>query len=393
MGRSASIRTLFAILAVIFFATPIAARLFGVTAESFENRRFAEAPKLSQGWDAFSQTTRFLTDRMPLRAEAVRANTRIWTDVFDATPRYGSAQAPGDDQALPFAGAAVAGAAAGKETSAPHAEAAQVLVGKRGWLFLKGEQDRSCQPFLPVRQALERWQGLARQLRSEDRRVLLVVPPDKGSVYPEYLPDFPHDECAAAGKRQLWSLLDRAEADSLAIALKDDLLEDKRAVGDDLYARKDSHWTTLGSLRLVRAVVNRLGRVVPAPARTGRVRVKSHEIVNPGRAEYTGDLTALLGAPETDTQARREIRRDPEAPRVPGRTVLVGDSYSDAPLPQLTPYFEDLLVLSWVNTPAAKVADEIERADTVILETVEREFTYRAAELLPPLRRLLSERR
>lgn len=391
MSRAAAIRTLFAILAVAFFATPIAARMVGVTAESFENRPFAGAPKPSQGWDAFAQTTRFLTDRMPLRAQAVRANTRIWTDVFGTTPRYGPVQAPGGDQALPFAGAPAEESA---QAPADAASAAQVLVGRDGWLFLQGEQDRSCQPFMAFDEALRRWEALAAQIRADGRRVVLAVPPDKGSVYPEHLPDFPGEACAAAGKRRLWRLLSGAEVGSpqRVVALRDDLLAQKPSAGDGLYSRKDSHWTTFGSLALVRALVERLGDAGGATA-TPEISVRSDEIVDPGRAEYTGDLTGLLGAPETDTQARRDVRRAAGAPRIPGRTVLVGDSYSDAPLPQLTPYFEDLRVLSWVNTPPAQMADEIGRADTVILETVERELTYRAVELTPPLRRLLRERR
>jgi alginate O-acetyltransferase complex protein AlgJ len=391
MSRTAAIRILFAILAVAFFATPIAARMVGVTAESFENRPFAGAPKPSQGWDAFGQTTRFLTDRMPLRAQAVRANTRIWTDVFGTTPRYGPVQAPGGDQALPFAGAPAAEPAQAPADAAASASAAQVLVGRDGWLFLQGEQDRSCQPFMAFGEALGRWEELAAQIRADGRRVVLAVPPDKGSVYPEQLPDFPGEACAAAGKRRLWSLLSGAEAGTpqRVVALRDDLLAQKPSAGDDLYARKDSHWTTFGSLALVRALVGELG---DAGGATPEIRLRPDEIVDPGRAEYTGDLTALLGAPETDTQARREIRRAAQAPRIPGRTVLVGDSYSEAPLPQLTPYFDDLRVLSWVNTPAAQMADEIEQADTVVLETVERELTYRAVTLVPPLLRLLRER-
>ena len=388
MSRTAAIRTVFAILAVAFFATPIAARMVGITAESFENKPFAAAPKLSQGWDAFGQTTRFLTDRMPLRADAVRANTRIWTDVFDTTPRYGPAQAPGTDETLPFAGAPAAEEAA-EATPAAAASAAQVLVGRDGWLFLQGEQDRSCTPFMPFGAALGVWQALARQIRAGGRRVLFVVPPDKGSIYPEQLPNFPGEACAAAGKRRLWRLLGEAEAAApeRVVALRDDLLAQKRSAGDGLYSRKDSHWTTYGSLALVRAVVDRLGD----RGRAGKaaIRVRAGEVVDPGRAEYTGDLTGLLGAPETDTLARREIHRPAGAPRIAGRTVLVGDSYSDAPLPQLAPYFEDLHVLSWVNTPPAQMAEEIERADTVILETVEREFTFRAVQLVPPLQRLL----
>jgi alginate O-acetyltransferase complex protein AlgJ len=381
MGRTTTIRVLFAALAVAFFATPVALRAIGVTAESFENRPFAEAPRVSQGWEAFGQTTRFLTDRMPLRAEAVRANTRIWTDVFGTTPRYGgSPRTLTEDQALPFAGAPTEESPRA-EPAARGSDAAQVLIGRDGWLFLKGEQDRSCQPFLPFGEALDRWRALVREVRVAAPRALLVVPPDKGSIFPEHLPDFADRECAQRGKRRLWDLLRAPATRPDVVGLRDRLWGRKRVEGDDLYARKDSHWTSLGSLTLVRALLDRAGR--------RRVRPRPGEIVDLGRVEYTGDLTALLGAPETDTRAHREVRRDPAAPRVPGRTVLVGDSYSDAAIPQLTPYFDDLQVLSWVNTPLPRLADEIRQADTVVLETVEREFTYRALELAPTLRRLL----
>lgn len=389
MSRATIIRVAFGILAIVFFATPMAARFVGITAESFENRPFAEAPRVSQGWDAFGQTTRFLTDRMPLRAQAVRANTRIWTDLFGTVPRYGPVQAPGADPAIPFAGNAVEGAPPDGAAASRRADAEQVLVGSDGWLFLKGEQDRACQPFTPFAAALDRWRGLVRQIAAIGPRVAFVVPPDKGSVYPEHLSDFPGEACAAAGKRRLWKLLEEAERNSPVIALRDDLMEQKQSVGDDLYSRQDSHWTTLGSLTLVRRVVERLGR--DGPGGQSGVAVRPGELVDPGRVEYKGDLAALLGAPETDTHAQRQVVRDDAAPRIPGRTVLVGDSYSDAPVPQLMPYFENLQVLSWVNTPMPQIARQIRHADTVVLETVEREFTYRAAELVPPLRALLRD--
>ena len=67
MKRSTYIRVAFAVLAIGFFAAPIILRGVGVTATAFENRRLADAPQLSQGWDGFQQTSRFLTDRLPLR--------------------------------------------------------------------------------------------------------------------------------------------------------------------------------------------------------------------------------------------------------------------------------------------------------------------------------------
>ena len=127
-------KALFAIAAVVFFATPVAARVVGVKAEPFENRRLAEAPSLDDGWNVFDRATRFLTDRMPLREEAVRANTRISQDLFDTTPRYGE----GDGRGLPFAGSG------GRGPQVRNFDGFRVATGRDGWLYLADEPDRAC---------------------------------------------------------------------------------------------------------------------------------------------------------------------------------------------------------------------------------------------------------
>jgi alginate O-acetyltransferase complex protein AlgJ len=375
MSRNHKIRLGFALLAIAFFATPIAARMIGITAESFENRPFATAPKPSQGWDAFAQTTQFLVDRMPLRKQAVEANTRIWTDVFNTTPRYGGPQQAAAEGPLP------AGAPADDGQLSRAEEAAQVLRGRDGWLFVHAELNASCAPPLPLPAALAQWRRLLTAIRSERTRAVLVVAPDKGTIYPERLPDLPEGACVEAGKRKLWELLERVERPEGLMALRDDLRRLKRGAGDDLYARKDSHWTTVGSLALTRAVVEGLGN--------GRVAVRPGDVEDPGPTEYTGDLTNLLGAPETDMQEQRTIARDRDAPRIPGRTLLIGDSYSQGPVPQLVHYFEDLRILTW-QAPAPELARGIRAADTVVLETVEREFAFRAATVVGQVEQQLS---
>lgn len=376
MNRTHLIRVAFAVIALGFFVTPVALRAVGVTAEAFENRPFATAPKLSQGWDAFQQTTAFLIDRMPLRAQAVRANTRIWTDVFGTAPRYG--QDPlGADQALPFAGNAEEGAAPGQPTAAQNAQ--QVLPGEDGWLYLQNEQDVACNPPLDPSKALERWSALVRTVRSSGRHAVLIVPADKATIYPEYLPgDFEVKDCAARGKREMWSVLDGAPASSGVIGLREALLAEKRRRTGEIYMSKDSHWNTIGALVGVRQVLTSIGR---------DVRVRASELVRLPPTKYTGDLTNLIGNPEETTTPTLGVKRAPDAPRVPGRTVFVGDSFGQTPFAQLQPYFEQLRWAPWVGTPPAKLIREIQLADTVIFETVEREFAPRASDpgIVPPL--------
>ena len=369
MSRSKAIRLAFAFLAVGFFAVPVALRAVGVTAEAFENRRFAEAPALAQGWDAFEQTTQFLIDRMPLRAQAVRANTRIWKDVFDTDPRYAGQPTLGQDQALPFAGAAE-----GEPTGEPAETASQVLSGKDGWLFLAGEQQNACAPPLPPDEALRRWAKLVSTVRASGRQAVLLVAPDKGSVYPEYLPDdYANADCARAAKEVMWGLFEQIGPGLGVIALRKPLLRAKREGPTPVYLRKDSHWSAVGSLEMVRAALDRFG---------GGVTV-GPEDVKRGESEYTGDLTTLIGAAEEDTRPERVVDRPAGAPHVEAPAVLVGDSYGALALPQLSPYFTDLRSAPWFSTPTETLIGEIERARIVIFETVERDVAFRASDVGP----------
>lgn len=165
MSLGRAMRLLSAFLAVGFFATPIALRAVGIRARAFENRRFAAAPNLDEGWGFFDETTRFLVDRMPLRYQAVHANTWIDLNVFDTTPHYGENGLSGvqNDLALPFTGrpdqnsaglssvnpATKASAGSAPAQPPPPPTATQVVLGRDGWLFLQGVFDRACAPFIP----------------------------------------------------------------------------------------------------------------------------------------------------------------------------------------------------------------------------------------------------
>jgi hypothetical protein len=372
MRRSTAFTTAFAVIAVAFFATPVALRAVGVTATSFENRKFAEAPKPSQGWDVFQQTTRFLTDRLPLREQAVRANNTLWRTFFDTNPRYGAATA---DRALPFAGQPPPATARTDKVPKP-----EVTEGRDGWLFLKGELERACTPLVPVPQALARWRQLVATVRAAGKRAVLVIPPDKGSIYGEKLPPRRLADCARRAKRRFWDYLEAAPSAWGVRGLERPLARRKRRGGALLYSKKDSHWNTLGSLTLVRAVLELLNE---------GVRLKPSEVVSQGRAAFVGDLTVLLGERAKETRPRYAVRRARGAPRLPGRTLLVYDSFGEAPLPQLKPYFHDFHKFPWGGLDSQR-AKAIAAADTVIFESTEREFDFRASEAGPVSRKFLA---
>ena len=377
MERRTLIRMTFAIVAIAFFATPVTLRAVGVTATSFENRRFAEAPRLSQGWDAFQQTTRFLTDRLPLREQAVRANNRIWRTLFGTSPRYGVRT--GDDKALPFAGEPQE-EKAGKGAAKPGGQAAQVLEGRNGWLYLKGELERACTPLAPFDEALARWRELVAITRAAGKRAVLLVPPDKGSIHPEHLPDGAQTNCALAAKRQFWKRLAQEPRGSGVRQLERPLARLKARTRVALYTSSDSHWTSFGALELVRAALDSVG---------GPVGLGARDVEDLGARPAVADLSVLRGDGKRELRPRYTVRRARGAPRVPGDALFVYDSFGDVARPLLAGYFERFEAILWFNTPARRLIEAIARADTVVFETVEREFAFRGSDLGPLTRPFL----
>jgi hypothetical protein len=113
-----------------------------------------------------------------------------------------------------------------------------------------------------------------------------------------------------------------------------------------------------------------------------------------GRARYASDLSRFTGETEYDTTATLTVSRagvaDPfvrpagslaistvaatDAPMIDGTTLFVGDSYGDAPLAMLRHYATRMVSVNWQSTSPAELVRLVERADTVILEAVERSF-------------------
>jgi hypothetical protein len=327
-----------AVLALAFFASPAALRIVGVSAKAFENRRIAPAPRLDDGWAFFEETTRFLSDRMPLRYEAVRANTWLDLRLFDFTPQYG---------------------------------ATQVALGRAGWYFLQEALDRACAPSTPFSRALDEWEALLDVIRSSGRQAVLVVAPDKSTIYPEYLAGSTRNRaCAAENTAALWRLIENPAARaSGVIGLRQPLLEAKRKSPELLYFRTDSHWNSKGALELVRAALSALD-----PA----LRVRPGDIHHSTALPFRGDLPGLIGGSVTEAAASVQIVRAPGAPVITARSVLVGDSYALWAMPNISAYIPRLTRFNWDRDATARIIGAIRDARAVILETVERNFAARA---------------
>jgi alginate O-acetyltransferase complex protein AlgJ len=150
---------------------------------------------------------------------------------------------------------------------APAAQPAEaVLLGKHNWMFLN---DLTEYRGLTVTDtaAIEAWKEtyLERQRWSEGKgaHFLLVISPQKATVYPEYLPKYAH---ALGNETRRNQFLGAARGSELHILdLTPSLLGAKTA--GQLYYKYDTHWNFRGAYFGARAIMNYLhSRFADVPA-------------------------------------------------------------------------------------------------------------------------------
>ena len=276
-----------------------------------------------------------------------------------------------------------------------------VTLGREGWLFYlvhRGSQGvRPEMDFSP--DELDRWVSFleARQRRLAARGVafLVVVAPNKETIYPDLLPA---GTPAARPRSRLDVLLGRlrergrVEAVDLRPALRQAREPDSPFRSYPLYYRTDSHWNELGALLATRQVLERLHARFPG------VEVPSDGALTLSRESTGGgDLARMQGlqAQFSDSRVRVQVSgrrcsfdlgsvapgQSPEPPlfsektlECPGapipRALVLHDSMMIGMLPTLATAFQRS-VWRLSDTLDASLLDR-EKPDVVILEFVER---------------------
>ncbi len=281
-----------------------------------------------------------------------------------------------------------------------------VFAGKDGWLYLSAPpiiEDIQRRGVVP-RDILGQWRDLLRErtrmAAARGMTYLLVVAPDKQSIYPEYLPGyFPTpDQAARLGPTRLDQVLtfltDRRLSDTV-LDLRPPLLAAK-AQGR-LYSAHDSHWNMLGAEIAYRAILGRLQALGvpvgtdPTPAAiTAPVRVRRADLgvtlgirVSERAAALRTDLIpcgAPLPHPLPPGEALQEVPEPlfaTRCPGKPGRLLMFRDSFGVAMTPLLAQSFGEA-VFVWDRPTPERLNRFIEQVQpTVIIDMrVERAMRH-----------------
>ncbi len=240
---------------------------------------------------------------------------------------------------------------------------AGVIVGRDGWLYKQmldpGSEEgaRQTRPF--TANELDAWRLVleARRDRLALRGVpyLLVIAPEKATIYPEYLPAYAGER---TGGRKLDTLLGYLHAHSTVQIL--DLrptLRDVRRLGR-VYLMTDYHWNELGAFAGSEEVIRALARMGCRVSPLGLDAFDIRTNTAPG-----GDLAILLAAAEKMPE-RHKVSLVPRAPLAApvvttadarrgklvysrndtrtGKLLLFGDSFAEPMLPFLGQHFREV---------------------------------------------------
>ncbi len=329
-----------------------------------EKRALAQAPGLPRSWRAAAALPAafdaYLGDHSGFRSFLIRLHARI------AVRWLGVAPSP----------------------------AVEVIVGKEGWLYFTGNdalasiEGRN----LLSESELGAWTRAFRQrgrwLERRGSHYLIVVPPDKATIYPEYLPDWVRPSSHGTRLDQLLHEL-RGDPDVMAVDLRPAVREFKLVA--PTYSATDTHWTTVGAYAAYEASVSALSRwfpdVRPAPPTSFDI---SWSTAEGGDLAFMTDIQGLVterllwATPRSGTGYRTlppgdyaRMRPWPklEEPVVTAsdhgaipRVVVFRDSFFSPPF--FSEHFGRGVYL-WINNFDASVIDR-EKPDLVIQECAER---------------------
>jgi len=263
--------------------------------------------------------------------------------------------------------------------------APRVVVGRHGELFYGRSFDLFCADGDgDFEHGFEQLARLATVIRSSGRRVVFSVVPDKAHVrgHNLVLERLPHGRCDRRGIRERRRLL-AGHRDPSHLSLTGVLSDRQRR----LFWKTDSHWTSVGTAAYARALATRLdpalgarqryragrpqtalqpfaeavGRTTPetVPTRRPAPGVRVHQLRGPSEIQY-GVVTADLA-----------WRSSPAKRTLPGRTLVLGDSFACLAIENLRPLFRRGRFL-WVGyTDQDTIDAAVVRSDTVVIEIAE----------------------
>lgn len=382
--------------ALVFFCVPVVTLIMGAKPAEFENRRLAAFPSPLDGWGFFTGMSGWATDHLPLRDVAIRAADDISRGLFGEPPPV--VGPPDIRQAPPFAPPQPRDDDQRPDDQREPPVAAgfvRVLEGKDDWLYFGFDVQAKCEPEMPPDEVIGNLVELRQAVEASGREFVLVVPPDKSTMVPDYMPsNYFGKRCAADASETFWRDVTTKAG---AIDLRNDLRQIEESDGSPPYYRLDTHWDDRGAIAMVLRVAE---AIEPGVSRTWDAEPKR-------TSAFQADLPTMLGrqgkatvqmyslAPDglrDRTRNSLDLREMVRLKSTPGQGMvreqvgMLTDSFSVAASRYLPAAFADIDVVYYSTLEAGhdEAVDMLVEQDVIVFEVVERNLTSGIANVLDP---------
>ncbi len=244
------------------------------------------------------------------------------------------------------------------------------IVGKEGWLFYNPLYRATYEATEFSREELKKIRAYIEKedeiVRAAGGRLLVIIAPNKNSVYPEYLPQW----LPLEKQNAIDQVLDYMKTHSSfeMIDLRKPFLDAK--ADHLLYYKTDTHWNDHGAFVAYGEIMKRLKAGLPE----AHVLSASDYDVSWGPKKDAGDLARMLSLPGDfkDEEARFKLKKGAEPKNKIPKILIFGDSFFDALGPFFANDFENQK-----NTGSRILNNDMireEKAGVVIMELVERKI-------------------
>ena len=253
----------------------------------------------------------------------------------------------------------------------------EVVIGKDGWLFTNDSRsvedyrgavrytDQELSVFTATLESRKNW------LLKRGIPLLLVIAPNKESIYPEFLPDGIKKVNESTRLDQLIDYL-KLNSNVDLLDLRSPLLHEKQSY--QLYYKTDSHWNSYGAYFAYSEMIKRMKNYFPA-IEAFPLADYMEKVDNPSGA---GDLAGLIMMEDTYTERQFHLEKTEDAgniatAKIP-RAVIYHDSFYNALQPFLARHFDRISDFQYdaINGSFDEHILEKEKPDVVIYVMVER---------------------
>jgi hypothetical protein len=271
----------------------------------------------------------------------------------------------------------------------------RVVLGGDGWLFYNDENDGvsfkdfqgeaafSSEELTKIKRNIL---FMDQQLRGKGIQFVVILAPNKHTIYPEYLPSSVRINTGAKTRAdQLATIL--AGSDLNYIDLRSTLIDAKANYSMPLYFKTDTHWNEQGALIAYNKIIEELQKHDTKHNELQAEIVSLRAVPNGGLGDMAGFLNLKNALSDENVivsdispqrhpvssispySGKSDVVMEIPASKLP-RLLVFRDSFFEALLPFICQQFSRSVYL-WQNTIDLNIIDK-EKPDIVIFEFVER---------------------